>query len=138
MTALAIALPTKLGLPGRIVKTMHHRRTDRGMTLIEFVSRCIARGELHELVTTDQPGLAPGVRVDRVGFIGFMEALAPGVVERGDRFVVAGRCVGTVVGFDDCHYPNHYNIVIATPRLLTADDIDGLVPGADVRFEELA
>lgn len=128
---------TKFALPGRIVKTLHHARMDRGMTLIGVESRCVARGELHELVTSDQPGLVPGSRVDRVGFLGFVETVAAGVVERGDLFFVGGECVGTVVGFDDCHFPNHYNIIISTPQLRTADDL-GLRPGADVRFQEQA
>jgi len=125
----------KLVLHGQIVKAMFHTRTDRGMRLIEHASRCIRRGELHELVTTDQPGLGPGDRVDRVGFLGFMEALGPGVIERGDRFCVAGHPVGTVIGFDDCHYPNHYNVLIATATLLTSHDWLAFGSGTAVQFE---
>jgi len=127
---------SKAPLQGRIVKAMFHTRTDRGMRLIEFPSRCIARGELHELVSTDQQGLAVGDRVDRVGFIGFMEAACAGVLERGDRFIVDGTCRGTVVGFDACHYPNHYNVLITTGSLLTAADLPAFGPGSPVSFEE--
>jgi hypothetical protein len=127
---------TKLPLQGRIVKAMFHTRTDRGMQLIEFQSRCIARGELHELVSTDQQGLRAGDRVDRVGFLGFMEAQNAGVIERGDRFIVAGTCWGTVAGFDECHYPNHYNVLITTETLLTAAELPAFGPGTPVSFEE--
>lgn len=127
---------TKLPLHGRIVKVMFHTRTDRDMRLIEAESRCIARGELHELVSTDQPALKAGGRVDRVGFIGFMEAENAGVIERGDRFIVDGTCRGTVVGFDDCHYPNHYNVLIHTEALLTAAQLPAFGPGTRVTFDE--
>lgn len=126
---------SKLALHGLIVKALFHTRTDRGMRMIEHGSRCIRRGELHELVSTDQAELSPGDRVDRVGFLGFMEAQGPGVIERGDRFLVNGRMVGTVVGFDDCHYPNHYNVLIATETLLTASTWADFGPGTSVHFE---
>lgn len=132
---MTAARRSKLPLQGSIVKALYHTRVDRGMRLIEHPSRCIRRGELHELVTTDQPGLGPGDRVDRVGFLGFMEAQGPGVIERGDGFLVAGRRVGTVVGFDDCHFPNHYNVLIETGSLLTADNWADFGPGTTVQFE---
>lgn len=126
---------SKFPLHGTIVKAMFHTRIDRGMRLIEHGTRCIRRGELHELVTTDQTGLGLGDRVDRVGFLGFMEAQGPGVIERGDRLLVAGRLLGTVVGFDDCHFPNHYNVLIETESLLTANSWADFGPGTSVHFE---
>jgi hypothetical protein len=35
-----------------------------------------------------------------------------GVLVRGDAVPIDGREVGTVVGFDECHFPNHLNIVL--------------------------
>jgi L-arabinose 1- dehydrogenase len=113
----------KRPIDAAIVKPLHHKRVDRGMRLIEHESRCIGRGEIHELVTTDQVDAVPGDRIDRVGFLGFGEFKAGGVVERGDVVRLGGRRLGTVVGFDDCHYPNHYNILIAVGELLSATDL---------------
>jgi hypothetical protein len=101
------------------VKLLQHTRTERGMTLIEERSRCMRRGEIHEIVVTDTDPL-PGGRIDRVGFLGFAEIVGPGVVEDGDPVELGGRSIGTVLGFDACHHPNHYNILIRTEELLTA------------------
>lgn len=108
---------------GVVVKLLHDRRDDRGMTLTPFETRCVRSGEIHELVTTDERGAALGDRVDRVGFLGFVEITRAGVVEVGDEVVHRGRVLGRVLGFDECHFPNHYNILIASGRIVTAGDV---------------
>ena len=42
--------------------------------------------------------------------------------------------VGTVIGFDETHLPNHLNIVIYTVSLVTGRDL-GAQLGDEVRFE---
>ncbi|WP_156756054.1 Gfo/Idh/MocA family protein [Actinokineospora pegani] len=118
----------------RMVALMFHSRDDRGMVLSPWESRCVQAGQVHELVTTvDQPR-GEGDRVDRVGFLGFAEFTAATVVQRGDEvWTGSGRRVGTVAGFDECHFPNHYNILVAADSLLTAAELD-LRVGHTVRF----
>jgi hypothetical protein len=123
----------KRTVEGVLVKVLLHRRTERGMSLEPFASRCVRRGEVHELVTTDHHETAPGARIDRVGFLGFAELGCAGVIDRGDAFWIGGTRIGTVLGFDGCHLPNHYNILIRTDRLLTGGDL-GLRPELPVRF----
>lgn len=123
----------KRAVHGRLVKVLIHRRDERGMALEPFASRCVRSGEVHELVTTDHTDTAPGARIDRVGFLGFVEIGCAGVLDRGDTVRAAGRLVGTVLGFDACHFPNHYNILIAAPRPVTGPDL-GLAPEAEIRF----
>ncbi|OSP43640.1 MULTISPECIES: hypothetical protein [unclassified Streptomyces] len=118
---------------GELVKILTHRRDDRGMVLEEFASRCVRRHEIHELVTTEQHDTSPGAVVDRVGFLGFVEIAAGGVIDRGDPVLVAGRRIGSVLGFDSCHFPNHYNVLIAVDRTVTGPDLD-LRPTMEVRF----
>lgn len=120
---------------GRLVKVLIHRRDDRGMALEPYASRCVRAGEVHELLTTDHTDTAPGARIDRVGFLGFVEMECGGVVDRGDTVRVGGRAVGTVLGFDACHFPNHYNIVIRTDTPVTGPEL-GLAPEVEVRFEQ--
>ncbi|MFI6348193.1 DUF6917 domain-containing protein [Streptomyces sp. NPDC050560] len=120
---------------GRLVKVLTHRRTDRGMRLQEYAARCVLRGQVHELVTTDQWDPAPGARIDRVGFLGFAELECGGVLDRGDTLVIGGCDVGTVLGFDGCHLPNHLNILVHTARPLTGPDL-GLRPEAPVAFHQ--
>lgn len=118
---------------GRLVKVLVHRRDDRGMSLEPYASRCVRAGEVHELVTTDHTDTAPGARIDRVGFLGFAELECGGVVDRGDTVRIAGRPVGTVLGFDACHFPNHYNILIRTDTPLTGPDLS-LAPEQEITF----
>jgi hypothetical protein len=118
---------------GTVVKVLLHRRVDRGMSLEPHASRCVREGEVHELVTTDHRETAAGARIDRVGFLGFAELHRAGVIDRGDEFWIDGRLVGTVLGFDGCHFPNHYNILIATPAPVSGADL-GLRPEMPVGF----
>ena len=127
----------KRAVEGPLVKVLIHRRDDRGMTLEPFASRCVRQGEIHELVTTDQHDPTPGARVDRVGFLGFVEMACGGVLDRGDEVAVNGTVIGTVLGFDACHFPNHYNILIATDRTWTGPEL-GLHPEARIQFRPAA
>jgi hypothetical protein len=120
---------------GPLVKVLIHRRDDRGMALEPHAGRCVRAGEVHELVTTDHTDTAPGARIDRVGFLGFVELDRGGVIDRGDTVRIAGRTVGTVLGFDACHFPNHYNILIRTDTPVTGADLE-LVPELQVSFEQ--
>lgn len=144
----------KRAVRGRLVKVLVHRRVDRGMVLEPYAARCVRRGEVHELVTTDQvppvdagteeagaaAGVAAGVagagrRIDRVGFVGFVEFECGGVLDRGDMVRVGGRLLGIVLGFDACHLPNHYNILIGSAEPVTGAAA-GLAPEAQVVFEQ--
>ncbi len=122
---------------GSLVKVLLHRREDRGMSLEPYASRCVRVGEVHELVTTDHADYSPGARIDRVGFLGFVELERAGVIDRGDTVRIGDHAVGTVLGFDACHFPNHYNILIATPTTLTGSDL-ALAPETRVAFEPQA
>lgn len=113
----------KATVAGRFVKLLHHARHDRGMRLIPEESRCVRAGEVHEIVTTDQSDARPGERIDRVGFLGFAELADPGVIARGDRVRIGDTEIGRVAGFDDAHFPNHYNVLIAVPELVTATEV---------------
>jgi hypothetical protein len=125
----------KRAVHGVVVKVLRHRRDDRGMRLEPYASRCVRRGELHELVTTDHEH--SDARVDRVGFLGFAEITVAGVIDRGDEVRIGGRLVGTVLGFDACHFPNHYNIVIRATDPATGTEL-GLAVETEVRFRQRA
>ncbi len=118
---------------GAVVKLLCHTRLDRGMRLEEFESRCVRAGEVHELVTTDQHDTAADTRIDRVGFLGFVELRCGGVIDRADEVWVGGQRIGAVLGFDGCHLPNHYNLLIASDHLLTGPSL-GLEPEDEIRF----
>lgn len=118
-----------------LVKVLTHRRTERGMRLEPFASRCVRVGEVHELVATEHTGTAEGTRIDRVGFLGFAEITAAGVVDRGDQVWIGSRRVGVVLGFDACHTPNHYNVLIHAVPMPTGGEL-GLCPEEPVVFRQ--
>ncbi len=124
----------KRPIVGDLVKVLVHRRDRRGMSLEPFASRCVRAGEVHELVTTDHRQATAGARIDRVGFLGFVEISRAGVIDRGDQLWINDSLVGTVLGFDGCHFPNHYNILISTDAPVTGRDL-ALAPEATVRFQ---
>ncbi|GAA2962341.1 DUF6917 domain-containing protein [Actinokineospora diospyrosa] len=126
---------SKRTVSGVLVKVLVHRREDRGMRLEEFASRCVRQGEVHELVTTDH-GVGDG-SIDRVGFLGFAEIRDGGVIDRGDEVRIGGQVVGTVLGFDACHFPNHYNILISREVPVTGEQI-ALSPESTVHFVQSA
>nr|WP_225847438.1 hypothetical protein [Streptomyces sp. HPF1205] len=105
------------------------------MTLSPWSSRCVRAGEVHGLVSTTERPSVPGQRIDAVGFLGFVSFQAAAVVERGDEVWFGGKLLGVVAGFDECHAPNHYNILIETQRLVTAETAD-LRIGDHVVFRE--
>ncbi|GLZ31835.1 hypothetical protein Lesp02_40230 [Lentzea sp. NBRC 105346] len=121
----------KRTVTGTVVKVLVHRRDERGMTLEPFASRCVRVGEVHELVTTDHD--VTDERIDRVGFLGFVEIGSAGVIDRGDELWLGDALVGTVLGFDACHFPNHYNILISTPVPRTGPEV-GMAPNLDITF----
>lgn len=116
---------------GALVKVLIHRRDDRGMRLEPHAARCVRAGEVHELVTTDHDVTC--ARIDRVGFLGFAELAVGGVLDRGDLLCIAGRPIGAVLGFDACHFPNHYNILVRVDAPVTGADL-GLAPEQSVEF----
>lgn len=99
-------------LRGVLVAVLKFVRNQRGLQLIRPNTRAIRQGEIHELMATDEPGAAPGGRVDRVAGIAFVEFTVGGILAEGDRVVVAGETLGHIVGFDESHMPNHQNIVL--------------------------
>lgn len=114
----------KRKINGNFVALLFHKQEERGMCLTEFETRCVRQGEIHEIVTTTHMDSKPGDRIDRVGFLGFAEMSHGGVIGKGDPVIIHGKVIGHVLGFDECHYPNHYNVLITTKETLTARDLD--------------
>jgi len=108
----------KSDVVGHIVCILDARSENRGMELSIHPSRAVPKGEIHELVATDDPQARPGRVVDKVAYISFFEVEEGGIILVDDRVTVEGQEVGQVVGFDFTHAPNHLNILIrtATPR----------------------
>lgn len=121
-----IAAPSRIlrePLVALFVGVLDSRREGRGLTLIHPRTRCIRRYEVHEIILTDEPDAGPARPVNRCHYLGFVEFQAGGLLVEGDSLSVAGQVIGTVAGFDESHFPNHYNIVIKGPRLVTGIEL---------------
>ena len=85
---------------------------NRDLELIYPASRCVRRGEIFELICTDDEHPRPGGRVDRATYLGFCEVEQGGVLRVGDRAVLKGHDLGKIAGFDETHAPNHENVIL--------------------------
>jgi enamine deaminase RidA (YjgF/YER057c/UK114 family) len=123
---------SKRPVRGTVVAVLRGRLEQRGLELIRPGSRALCRGEIHELILTDQSEVGPGDRVDRIGYLAFFEVTGAGVVIGSDRLELAGHGF-EVVGFDLTHTPNHLNIVVRADHRRSGEEL-GLVPGDRVVF----
>jgi hypothetical protein len=120
---------------GRVVGVLNRRIETLGLHLIHPQTRCVKTHEIHEFLLTDEPDAAPGLKVDRIASIGFIEFSAGGVLVEGDKLVINGKTIGKIAGFDETHVPNHMNIVIKGRERITGLEW-GIKGGDGVIFEE--
>ncbi|MGH8618910.1 MAG: DUF6917 domain-containing protein [Burkholderiales bacterium] len=121
-------------LEARFVEVMDLECNDRALVLMKERSRAVRHGDIHELMLTDETAPAPGGTADGIDYVGFIEFQAGGVLVYGDTVMIAGQFIGTIAGFDECHAPNHYNILIKGPRRASGVDLEQW-PGDAVLFE---
>lgn len=108
---------------GSMVAVLANKYENREITLIPQPSRAVLKGEIHELMLTDEP-VGPGDEVNRIFCLGFFEISVPGIVVRGDAVRISGRDIGTVAGFNDAHMPNHLNIVVHSEEQKTGAELE--------------
>ena len=121
-------------LEARFVEILDLECNDRALTLIRERSRAVRRGDVHELMLTDESAAAPGGTAGGIDYVGFVEFQAGGMLVYGDGVVIGGRRIGTIAGFDECHAPNHCNILVQGPRRASGVDLDQY-PDDPVVFE---
>lgn len=114
------------------VGVLDNRNDGRALQLIKERTRCVRRFDIHELILTDEAHAAPGAVVDGVHYLGFVEFQAGCVLMEGDQLMIGDACIGTLAGFDETHYPNHYNVLFTGPRRITGGEL-GLRPGDRMR-----
>ncbi len=116
-----------------LVAVLRPTRFDRALQLIPEKSRCIRAGDIHELILTDETTAQPGIRVNRVAYLGFAEFTKGGLIVQDDILEVDGQSIGRVVGYDETHMPNHINIVVVGENFASGYD-RGLALGARLTF----
>lgn len=124
---------TKSTVFGRVVVVFHGYLDDRGLALIRQRSRAVRRGDVHEMLITDEADAGPGSSVNRVAGFGFIEFLSGGVLLVDDEVLIGDKHIGRIVGFDETHMPNHMNIVIFASPVRSGRDL-GLATHDRVAF----
>ena len=109
---------------GPLVVVLDGKLENRDLALIAPMSRCLCRGQVHELILTDEASAKPGARVQQIAYLGFFAVDQEGVIVAGDEVLVDGKCVGHLAGFDETHMPNHLNIVIRTDKRMTGVELE--------------
>ena len=107
----------KRNVRGKFVALVDVTFERRGLKLIQASSRAVPRGEIHEVMVTDEEAVI-GARVDHVMVLGFFEVEVGGVVLIGEKVYIDEDPVGEVAGFDLTHMPNHMNILIKAPQMM--------------------
>lgn len=108
----------KRTLLGKFVAVMNFSKLDRGINLTEFRTRCLLKNDIHEFILCSED-TDPNSPIDKVFYLGFGEFTEGGVMEIGDTLYIGNKPFGTIFGFDETHFPNHYNILITTKHLQT-------------------
>lgn len=108
----------KVTVRGKWVAVMNSLRNDRGIILTPFYTRCVKKNEIHEFIACDKSAI-PDKPIDHIAYLGFGEVMQGGVIEIGDRLYLKDHPIGTILGFDETHFPNHYNVIIKVDILLT-------------------
>lgn len=125
----------KRDVQGPLVVVLDGKLDNRDLSLIAPMSRCLCRGQVHELILTDEAAAKPGTRVQRIAYLGFFAVEQEGVIVSGDELLLNGKLIGHLAGFDETHMPNHLNIVIRTDKRLTGVELEGN-PGMSVVFHQ--
>lgn len=104
---------------GRLVVVLKGRLENRQLQLIKPISRAVQRGEIHELIITDENQAGPGRMVNSIGYLGFFEIDTGGVLVCGDTLKINNIEIGKIAGFDLTHSPNHLNILVYRSEKVT-------------------
>jgi hypothetical protein len=121
----------KSAMRGRVSVVLRGTLENRSLLLITPISRAFPAGSIIELIGTDETTAAPGGPVEKIAYIAFVELIDGGVLLAGDPVHINGTLVGTIVGFDDTHVPNHQNTVLRVEKRIPGDEL-GIRPGDPV------
>lgn len=119
---------------GEVVTVLDSMHEARGLKLLPTYSRALPLHSVHELIATDETDRQPGQTADRIAYLAFFEVTRGGCVLVGETLLLDGEPLGTVLGFDETHEPNHLNIVIGVAPRRTGRELQFAV-GRKIRFE---
>jgi len=115
---------SKVDINGKFLVVLDGQLDNRGLNLIQPISRAFSQHTIIELIGTDELDAKPGSMVNNICYIGFVELLNSGVILTGDRVLWNDSEIGVIAGYDDTHMPNHQNTIV-----LMKERISGKVLG---------
>ena len=125
----------RFSVRGRLVGILDGELNNRNLHLISVPSRALRKGEIHELIHTDEKNARPGCRVNSIHYVAFFEVIDPGIVLSGDQVFLNKNWAGRLTGFDETHMPNHMNMVFFSEKGGTGMSM-GLTLGDEILFEK--
>lgn len=87
-------------IKGKSTVILRGKLEERGLELIQIISRAMLKDEIHELIVTDEENIEPGSKVNKIAYIGFVEITAGGVMIVGDTLTYGDKVLGRVIRFD--------------------------------------
>jgi len=114
---------SKIDIKAKFVVVLDGKLENRGLNLIQPISRAFAQHTIIELIGTDEKEAAPGSTVDNICYLGFVELLNSGVLLTGDKIIWNGKVIGTIIGYDDTHMPNHQNTIVLMEKRISGKDL---------------
>ncbi len=114
---------SKIDIETRVVAVLDGKLDNRNLNLIKPISRTFSKGTIIELILTDEDFATPGVAVNRIAYLAFVELLNGGVLLYGDELLWNDMIIGKIVGFDDTHMPNHQNTVIYSENRISGKEL---------------
>lgn len=108
---------------GGIAVILDMRLENRGLELINQPSRCLLKNEIHELIFTISNSKLGEKVNESIAYVAFFEVEEGGVVIVGDTLTIGGKVIGSVLGFDETHSPNHLNIIIRNDNIKTGKEL---------------
>ncbi|MDP2302814.1 MAG: hypothetical protein Q8N03_10380 [Ignavibacteria bacterium] len=114
-----------------VVVVLDGKLENRGLNLIHPISRAFSTGTIIELIATDDVTAKPGNSVDNIAYIAFVELKNSGVLLTGDPVIWNGKEIGTIIGYDDTHMPNHQNTILSVNERIPGKQL-GLKIGDEI------
>lgn len=111
----------KVTIKAQWLAIMDHERKDRAITLSPYKTRCLQVNEIHEfMLCAENSDIS--LPINHIKYLGFAEIQNGGIVEVGDYVLNSENFQAKITGFDETHYPNHYNIVLSSPVFLNGKE----------------
>jgi hypothetical protein len=114
---------SKVDITAKFVVVLDGQLDNRGLNLIQPISRAFPQHTIIELIGTDEQDVKPGSIVNNICYIGFVELLNSGVILTGDKIFWNDTEIGTIAGYDDTHMPNHQNTIVFMKERISGKDL---------------